>query len=101
MAETPQQALTELRAQFRGTAFRVTVTEAEEPLQILSLLRFGEEPISVRLHLWGTEFQRQVWRAHTRSRVRRFLQEPASRMANWLADWATDSLSCGGFGGGG
>ncbi len=65
-AETPQQALTELRAQFRGTVFRFTVTEEEEPLQILSLLRFGEEPISVRLHLWGTEFQRQVWRALTK-----------------------------------
>lgn len=60
-SETPRQAWNELRQQFPEAVLREKSTDEQE--QTLALLRFDSDPVSVRVYLWGTEFQCQVWRA--------------------------------------
>ncbi len=79
-SETPRQAWVELRKQFPEAALREQRTAEQE--RALALLRFDSEPVSVRVHLWGTEFQCQVWRAL--SRIRPGQQVSYGELARWI-----------------
>lgn len=79
-SETPRQAWAELRKQFPEADLREQRTAEQE--QALALLRFDSEPVSVRVHLWGTAFQCQVWRAL--SRIRLGQQVSYGELARWI-----------------
>ena len=79
-SETLRQAWEELRKQFPDADLREQRTAEQE--QALAWLRVESDSVPVRVHLWGTEFQCQVWRALSGIRAGQLVSY--GELARWI-----------------